>query len=62
MMLSGVRKEKVLTQLEEACSKPVLSNMACEAIEYSKVFKKHHEGDIGLLAPFILNTVELYTR
>ncbi|MEZ8474726.1 mannose-6-phosphate isomerase, class I [Vibrio cyclitrophicus] len=59
MMLSGARKEKVLAQLEEAYSKPILSNMAYEAIEYSKVFKKHYEGDIGLLAPFILNTVEL---
>ncbi len=59
MMLNGGRKEKVLAQLEEAYCKPVVSNMACEAIEYSKVFKKHYEGDIGLLAPFILNTVQL---
>ncbi|CAH6803095.1 Mannose-6-phosphate isomerase [Vibrio chagasii] len=59
MMLSRRRKEKVLAQLEEAYNKPALSNMACEAIEYSKVFKRHYEGDIGLLAPFILNTVEL---
>lgn len=59
MMLSGERKEKVLAQLEEAYSKPIVSNMACEAIQYSKAFKKYYEGDIGLLAPFILNTVEL---
>ena len=59
MMLSGARKKKVLAELEEAYSKPNLSNMACEAIEYSKLFKKHYEGDIGLLAPFILNIVEL---
>ena len=59
MMLNGARKEKVLAELENAYSKPVLSNMAGEAIEYSKEFKKHYEDDIGLLAPFILNTVEL---
>lgn len=59
MMLGGARKDKVLAQLEKAYSKPVFSNMACEAIEYSKVFKKYYDGDIGLLAPFILNTVDL---
>lgn len=59
MTLSGARKEKVLAELEEAYSKPIFSKMACEAIQYSKIFKKHYEGDIGLLAPFILNTVEL---
>ncbi|MEZ9312013.1 mannose-6-phosphate isomerase, class I [Vibrio sp. 10N.286.49.F3] len=59
MMLNRERKEKVLSQLEAAYCKPVMSNMACEAIEYSKAFKKHYEGDIGLLAPFILNTVDL---
>ncbi|MDH6018061.1 mannose-6-phosphate isomerase, class I [Vibrio splendidus] len=59
MMLTGERKERVLSQLEGAYCKPVLSNMARESIEYSLEFKKHYEGDIGLLAPFILNTVKL---
>lgn len=59
MMLSGDRKNKVLSQLEEAYGKPFLSNMTREAIEYSQEFKKYYKADIGLLAPFILNTVEL---
>ncbi|MEZ8107169.1 mannose-6-phosphate isomerase, class I [Vibrio cortegadensis] len=58
MMLSEERKGRVLYQLEEAYNKPV-SNMTREAIEYSQTFKKYYDGDIGLLAPFILNTVEL---
>lgn len=58
MMLSEERKGKVLEQLDEAYNKPV-SNIAQEAIEYSQTFKKHYDGDIGMLAPFILNTVEL---
>lgn len=58
MMLSEERKGKVLYQLEEAYNKPV-SNMTRDAIEYSQTFKKHYDDDIGLLAPFILNTVEL---
>lgn len=59
MMLDGKRKEKVLSQLEDSYCKPNFSNMAIEAIEYSQEFKKYYDGDIGLLAPFILNTVEL---
>lgn len=58
MMLSDKRKSKVFSQLEEAYYKPV-STMALEAIEYSQTFKKHYERDVGLLAPFILNTIEL---
>jgi mannose-6-phosphate isomerase len=58
MMLSHVRKGKVLSQLEEAYNKPV-TGITSEAIEYSQAFKLHYDGDIGLLAPFILNTIEL---
>ncbi|KOO16091.1 mannose-6-phosphate isomerase [Vibrio xuii] len=58
MMLNEERKSKVLCQLEGAYYKPVAS-LAREAIEYSQAFKKHYDGDIGILAPFILNTLEL---
>jgi len=58
MMLNEERKRKVLYQLEAAYHKPV-SSMTREAIEYSQTFKKYYDGDIGLLAPFILNTIEL---
>lgn len=58
MMLSGERKTKVMSQLEESYQKTVTS-LAREAIEYSQAFKVQYEYDIGLLAPFILNTVEL---
>jgi mannose-6-phosphate isomerase len=33
--------------------------MGREAMQYSMDFKKHYPGDIGLFAPFMLNTVEL---
>ncbi|MEZ8743215.1 mannose-6-phosphate isomerase, class I [Vibrio sp. 10N.261.49.A5] len=59
MILSEARKYKVLSQLEAAYEKTVLSSMAREAIKYSQEFKKYYERDIGLLAPFILNIVEL---
>ncbi|TKF73113.1 mannose-6-phosphate isomerase, class I [Vibrio sp. F13] len=59
LMLNEERKGKVLSQLEEAYYKPVAS-IAREAIEYSQSFKVYYDGDIGLLAPFILNTIELY--
>lgn len=58
MMLSEERKTKVFSQLDEAYHKQV-SSLTREAIEYSQVFKLHYESDIGRLAPFILNTVEL---
>ncbi|EOX4793401.1 mannose-6-phosphate isomerase, class I [Vibrio alginolyticus] len=58
MMLSGERKTKVMSQLEESYQK-TLTSLAREAIEYSQAFKVQYEDDIGLLSPFILNTVEL---
>lgn len=58
MMLSDVRRDKVLSQLQEVYNKPT-TGMTSEAIEYSQAFKLHYDGDIGLLAPFILNTIEL---
>lgn len=58
MMLNEERKGKVLCQLKDAYHKPV-TDMAREAIEYSQAFANHYDGDIGLLAPFIFNTVEL---
>jgi mannose-6-phosphate isomerase len=58
MMLNEERKSKVLSQLEIAYCRPV-TDIAFKAIEYSQIFKNYYDGDIGLLAPFILNIVEL---
>lgn len=59
MTLNGERKEIVLAQLDVACRKPAMLAMTREAMQYSQEFKKYYDGDIGLLAPFVLNTVEL---
>ncbi|MFA0712114.1 mannose-6-phosphate isomerase, class I [Vibrio splendidus] len=59
MMLDGERKDNVLLQLDNVYYKPVTSAITREAIQYSKEFKRYYEGDIGLLAPFMLNTIEL---
>ena len=38
---------------------PAKTVMSREAMQYSKDFKQHYPGDIGLFAPLMLNTVEL---
>ncbi|MEZ8772783.1 MULTISPECIES: mannose-6-phosphate isomerase, class I [Vibrio] len=59
MMLNGERKESVLSQLDVALSQSATLAMTREAMQYSQDFKKYYDSDIGLLAPFMLNTVEL---
>ncbi|MEZ8694204.1 mannose-6-phosphate isomerase, class I [Vibrio splendidus] len=59
MSLDGERKKAALEELDTAYSRPAKTAMGREAMQYSQDFKQHYPGDIGLLAPLMLNTVEL---
>lgn len=59
MSLEGEHKKRALEELYAAFEKPAKTAMGREAMQYSMDFKKHYPGDIGLFAPFMLNTVEL---
>ncbi|MGL6314188.1 mannose-6-phosphate isomerase, class I [Vibrio sp. WXL103] len=59
LSLAGERKERVLEELFAAYSRPAKTALGREALQYSQEFKVHYENDIGLLAPLILNTIEL---
>lgn len=59
MSLEGKKKEAVLNELEAAHQRSAKTVMGREAMQYSKDFKQHYPGDIGLFAPLMLNTVEL---
>ncbi|MGF1815769.1 mannose-6-phosphate isomerase, class I, partial [Vibrio splendidus] len=59
MSLEGDRKESALNELYAAHARPAKTVMGREALQYSKEFKQHYPGDIGLFAPLMLNTVEL---
>ncbi|UJF17878.1 mannose-6-phosphate isomerase, class I [Vibrio sp. SS-MA-C1-2] len=59
MTLEGERKQNALTQLAARYSVSAKTAMAREALQYSQEFKAHYDGDIGLFAPLMLNTIEL---
>ncbi|MDV5037646.1 mannose-6-phosphate isomerase, class I [Vibrio diabolicus] len=59
MTLSGERKAAALNEVQAAFCRSELSAMAQEALNYSQSFAEHYEEDIGILAPLILNIVEL---
>lgn len=59
MSLEGEKKEAALNELEVAHQRSAKTVMGREAMQYSKDFKQHYPGDIGLFAPLMLNTVEL---
>ncbi|OMO28509.1 mannose-6-phosphate isomerase, class I [Vibrio lentus] len=59
MSLEGDRKASALNELYAAHARPAKTVMGREALQYSKEFKQHYPGDIGLFAPLMLNTVEL---
>lgn len=59
MSLEGDRKESALNELYAAHARSAKTVMGREALQYSKEFKQHYPGDIGLFAPLMLNTVEL---
>ncbi|MDW1605370.1 MULTISPECIES: mannose-6-phosphate isomerase, class I [unclassified Vibrio] len=59
MTLSGERKSAALNEVHTLFGRSELSAMAQEALNYSQSFAEHYEEDIGILAPLILNIVEL---
>ena len=59
MSLEGDRKASALNELYAAHARPAKTVMGREALQYSKEFKQHYPGDIGLFAPLMLNAVEL---
>lgn len=59
MTLSGERKLAALGEIQASFHRCDLSAMAQEALSYSQSFAEYYEGDIGILAPLILNIVEL---
>lgn len=59
MKLDGVNKEKALKALEGIDTDQISSAIALEALSYCAEFAKHYPNDVGLFAPFILNTIEL---
>ncbi|GAM64148.1 mannose-6-phosphate isomerase [Vibrio ishigakensis] len=59
MSLEGEQKSLALNELYAAMERPAKSSLGEEALGYSLSFRKHYESDIGLFAPFMLNTIEL---
>lgn len=59
MTLEGERKTSALNELYAVIERPAKTLMAREAYGYIKEFRVHYEGDIGLFAPLMLNTIEL---
>jgi len=59
MVLNGVQKQIVLNELLLATKNRKFTGLALEAVEYIKQFQKYYPNDIGLLAPLMLNVVEL---
>ncbi|MEF1290338.1 mannose-6-phosphate isomerase, class I, partial [Vibrio sp. M260118] len=59
MELDSKRKSVVLSELIAAIQNQELSELARQAAEYIDQFNKYHPDDIGLLAPLMLNVVEL---
>lgn len=59
LRLEGEKKQHALAQLSEHYGRVDASAMAKQALEYSEHFAKLYPGDNGVLAPLILNIVEL---
>lgn len=59
MSLEGERKSRALEELYAAYERPAKTALGREGLQYSMDFNKHYPDDIGLFAPFMLNTVEL---
>lgn len=59
MSLCEQKKADALHQLDHALERGAKTALMREVYEYVTEFKKHYPGDIGLLSPLLLNTVEL---
>ncbi|MEZ9901713.1 mannose-6-phosphate isomerase, class I [Vibrio breoganii] len=59
LTLTGDKKEAVLKQLSRHYERADLSKNALQALKYSQYFSNQYPGDNGILAPLLLNIVEL---
>ncbi|MFM2587533.1 mannose-6-phosphate isomerase, class I [Vibrio sp. TBV020] len=59
MSLDERRKASAIAQLEHALVRGPKTVLMREVFEYVAEFNKHYPGDIGLLSPLFLNTIEL---
>ncbi|OAJ93160.1 mannose-6-phosphate isomerase, class I [Vibrio bivalvicida] len=59
MSVSDKRKANALSELYRAIERPTRTAMCREALSYCADFRTYYDGDIGLFAPLMLNTVEL---
>lgn len=59
MSLDEQRKTSALEQLDQALIRGPKTALMREVFEYVAEFNKHYPGDIGLLSPLFLNTIEL---
>ncbi|MEZ9667157.1 mannose-6-phosphate isomerase, class I [Vibrio breoganii] len=59
LTLTGDKKDAVLKQLSRHYGRTDLSTNALQALEYSQNFANQYPGDNGILAPLLLNIVEL---
>ncbi|AJR09466.1 mannose-6-phosphate isomerase, class I [Photobacterium gaetbulicola] len=59
MSLGAEKKEKALSELHTAGERQAASALEREVLQYSKEFSQYYPGDVGLLSPLILNTIEL---
>ncbi|MEZ8952707.1 mannose-6-phosphate isomerase, class I [Vibrio cyclitrophicus] len=59
LTLMGDKKHAVLEQLSRHYGRTDLSSNALQALEYSQNFAHQYPGDNGILAPLLLNIVEL---
>ncbi|NVN82650.1 MULTISPECIES: mannose-6-phosphate isomerase, class I [unclassified Vibrio] len=59
MVLSGAEKLAILNEFKEVFERSNMSVMLQQAIGYSQSFVEYYSDDIGILAPLILNIVEL---
>ncbi|MEZ8243928.1 mannose-6-phosphate isomerase, class I [Vibrio splendidus] len=59
MTFSGKKKLAILNELQGVFEHAHMSDRLQQALTYSKSFVEYYEGDIGILAPLILNVVEL---
>ncbi|MGI0117232.1 mannose-6-phosphate isomerase, class I [Zooshikella sp. RANM57] len=59
MSLDPAKIRHVLCELDDRLSQPSHTALARKAFEYIRLFKEFYKEDIGLLAPLLLNIVEL---
>lgn len=59
LTLSQEKRQQAIMELMMSCQRLDFSPLAKEASVYCQVFAGHYTDDVGILAPLILNTIEL---